>query len=223
MTIHHKFIKIALISGMIIFFVNLNSFGRINCNGAGGGYDGGGDGEGLIASTNTMETCVIEGAGYYLAANTAFQELLQMVELQDLRGMDTGRLNTLADLAAANMKNAVETYEKLIREAETTPYNHAVQEALKGFPYDAYALANGLNKECFSLVKDFLKKGDITGVLKYTHLSFTRILETVNGIKKGLSRGETPGVPVLRQLNEACAENSLFGSYVSRVFDQIYR
>lgn len=217
MTIHYKFLKITLISCMIIL-CNINIFPVINCNGAGGGYGG----DGLIAATNTIETYIIEGAGYYLAANTAIQELLQIVELQDTLGMDTDRLNTLADLAAANMKNAVETYGKLIGEAGATPYNEDVQAALKGFSYDSYALANGLNKEIFSVVKDFLKKGDITGVLKYTHLSFTRIFETVNGIKEGLSRGEAPGAPVLRHLNEACAENSLFGSYVSRVFDQIY-
>ncbi len=218
MTSFKKIIITGLI-GSLLFFFAFESFGRINNNGAGGGYGEGG--EGIAATGTDIDYYITEGAGYYLAANTAVQELLQIVELQDTRGIDTARLDTLLDTAAVNMKNAVAMYERLIAAASVTPYNPTVQTALKNFDYRGFARENNLNAVVFGQVKKFLEKGDITGTLKTTHSRFTRVLAILDSLTGETPTDRLPGVPVLRQLNETFSETSLFGSYTARVFESL--
>ena len=94
----------------------MNVFGYVWSNGAGSGY--GGDGDGGRLSSSPIESYIIEGAGYYLAANADVQKLLRLVELQDLQGIDYTEMTAVIDSVILNMFNAAETYEKLIETAE---------------------------------------------------------------------------------------------------------
>ena len=74
---------------MFIFMINVhNSFGCVWCNGAGSGYDGGGDegngSAGTAGINNPIEYYITLGAGYYLNATSDFQKFLKMVEMQDI-------------------------------------------------------------------------------------------------------------------------------------------
>ncbi|MCP5104899.1 MAG: hypothetical protein GY950_16045 [bacterium] len=210
--------------GILVILMNMNAYSYIELNGAGGGYGDGDSGEKAAATNdgnNPIENYIVVGAGYFLAANADIQVLLRLVELQDIQGMDTGELSVVSARAAANMKNAVNTYEKLVDAAEMTPYNPYVQSALMNFDYDAFMLQNGLNAALFPEVKGFLEKGDITGTFKRTHTALKEILGMLNGLKDGTAQNKLPDVSLLRQLNEACAESSLFGSYVARIFSEI--
>ncbi len=208
-----------LLIGIFIVLFQMNVYSYINNNGAGKGYDG--DGKDAAVMNITIETYIRQGAVYFLDANSEIQTLLKWVELQDIQGVDMEQLTLVLDSAAVNMKNAVATYEQLIREAEITPYNQSVQAALKSFNYDSFMLENQLNQTLFQQVKEFLKKGDITGVLKRTHSGFTGILEMLHSLKQGISGGTLPDASVFRRLNETCAEVSLFGSYAADVFSAI--
>ena len=210
-----------LLIGMFIVLLQMNVYSLINNNGAGQGYDGGG-GENAAVMNITIETYIRQGAVYFLEANSEIQTLLKLVELQDIQGMDMEQLTLVLDSAAVNMKNAVGTYEQLIRQAEITPYNQAVQAALKSFNYDWFMLENQLNQNLFQQVKGFLKRGDVTGVLKQTHSGFTGILEMLHSLKQEISGGTLPDASVFRRLNETCAEVSLFGSYAADVFSAIF-
>jgi hypothetical protein len=209
-----------LLIGIFIVLLQMNVYSLINNNGAGQSYDGGG-GENAAAKNISIEAYITRGAVYFLDANSDIQTLLKLVELQDIQGVDMEQLSLVLDSAAVNMKNAVGTYEQLIRQAEITPYNQAVQAALKSFNYDCFMLENQLNQTLFQQVKGFLKKGDITGVLKQTHSGFTGILEMLHSLKQEISGGALPDAPVFRRLNETCAEVSLFGSYAADVFSAI--
>ncbi len=216
-----KIFPMVLMGSLIIFLQTSMSFGRINNNGAGHGYDGGG-GENAAAKNISIEGYITQGAVHFLDANSDIQTLLKWVELQDIQGVDMEQLTLVLDSAAVNMKNAVATYEQLIREAEITPYNQAVQAALKSFNYDSFMLENQLNQTLFQQVKGFLKKGDITGVLKRTHSGFTGIQEMLHSLKQEISGGILPDASVFRRLNETCARVSLFGSYTADVFSAIF-
>jgi hypothetical protein len=209
-----------LLIGIFVVLLSTNVYSLINNNGAGRGYDGGG-GENAAAKNISIEAYITQGAVHFLDANLDIQALLKLVELQDIQGVDMEQLTLVLDSAAANMKNAAATYEQLIREAEITPYNQSVQAALKSFNYDSFMLENQLNQTLYQQVKGFLKKGDITGVLKQTHSGFTSILEMLNSLKQGISAGTLPDASFFRKLNETCARVSLFGSYAADVFSAI--
>jgi hypothetical protein len=205
---------------LMLAVVTFSSFARINSNGAGQGYDGGG--ENVDDRGDTIENYIIQGGGYYLGAHADIQALLRLVELEELQGLDFNRLNTLVDSAAANMENAVKIYEKLIKKAEVTPYNQSVQALLRDFDYDGFMNENGLNPFVFAEVKGFLEAGDITGVFKKTCSDFITISGLLNSIKAETSLDKLPDIPVLRRLNEICSENSLFGSYAAGIFSALF-
>jgi len=199
----------------LFFALGLSGFARIDHNGAGDGYNCPGC---LMSKANIIEAYIVEGAGFYLSADTDIQALLEIIEMQDSRGLDFNQLARLVDSAAAHMKNAVETYRKLIEIAGGTPYNVDVQAALKNFDYNGFMLANGLNAATFGNVEKYLGNGDITGTLKKAYSDFKAISGLLNSIKTEVSTSKLPGLEIFWRLNETCAETSLFGSYVTRVF-----
>lgn len=214
----NRWLKIIL-CGAVIVLLNMNGYCLINFNGAGDGYEG--PGKSLVGTNNTIESYIIEGADYYLRAGSDIQALLAMVELQDSRGLDFAAANKLIDSAIANMKNVVAAYDKLIREAELTPYNETVQTALKTFNYDALVYSYGLNRLIFADVKYFLKNGDITGMFKKAHSDFSHILKLLQIARGEMAFYRQPGADVYREINERYSTASLFGSYAARVFSAI--
>lgn len=214
--------KVLLIFAIFIvsfFVITTPCYPVISHNGSGGGYDGGGDGKRTTYSP--IEDYIIEGAGYYLAANANVQKILQMVELQDLQGIDYAELAAVIDSAVFNMMNAVETFERLIDKAEATPYNENVIALLKGFDYNTFMLKNGLNSTIFNTAAGYLKSGDITGVFKHTYKEYLRILETLIVMKFSIAFSKLPELPAFWKLNEAFAKASLFGSIIARIFAAI--
>jgi hypothetical protein len=195
--------------------LGLSGFARINNNGAGDGYT---TPDGTFSKTISIEAYITAGAGFYLSANTDIQALLDMVEMQDSQGLDFNQLARLVDSAAAHMKNAEDTYRKLIEIAEVTPYSEDVQAALKKFDYNGFMLANGLNAATFGNVEKYLESGDITGTLKKTYSDFKIISGLLNLIRGEIFATRLPGLEIFWRLNETCAEASLFGSYITRVF-----
>ena len=216
------FVKILTVC-IFIFIINLdNAHGYIWQNGAGGGYDSGGDGLYGIAGTavinNTIEGYITMGAGYYLDANTKFQEYLTMVEMQDIRGVDFFAMKKTAGDSLVNMENAVTIYMVLIKQAEVTPYNDTVTARLKDFDYRSFMLENNLVPSVFAEAAGYLQKGDITGLLKKAHNDLVEIAAGLKAIDEELSLNRVPRLSQLWQLNETFSRVSLFGSYTARVF-----
>jgi hypothetical protein len=207
---------------VIVFSMNLFSF--VRSNGSGKGYDDdGGEGQGLgipMQSNKQIDLYVTEGASHFLKAKKNIQQILDMVEMQDIQGLDFNALDWFVDSAIWHMTNALETYEKLIGKAEVTPYNQDIQAWLKEFDYDYFMLENGLNISVFEEVKGFLQQGDITGVFRRTYSRDTEILEMLISIKIEISGEKLPGLSIFWRLNETCDLSSLFGSYIARVFNE---
>ncbi|MCX6579804.1 MAG: hypothetical protein NT166_06430 [Candidatus Aminicenantes bacterium] len=214
-----KYVLFIVYIGLLILLMDVNAYSYIKSNGAGRGYEGSGD---SVESINvSIEPLIIQGAGYYFAASSNIATLLKLVELRDVQGLDFNVLNNEIDNAIGNMKNAIQTYENLVKEAEVTPYNETVQTKLKNFKYEAYMISNGLNKDVFDEVKNFLSIGDITGSLKKTHKDFKIIFELLLTIKSESSLTRVADLSIFWRLKEKCSESDLFGGYVSRIFSAI--
>ncbi|HLP45314.1 MAG TPA: hypothetical protein VK469_05185, partial [Candidatus Kapabacteria bacterium] len=106
--------------GIAILLMDTNAFSLINCNGAGRSYEETGNLAG--SSTNSIESLIIQGAGNYLSARSNIATLLKMVELRDIQGLDTNVFMEELENALTGIKNALQAYEILIKEAELTSY-----------------------------------------------------------------------------------------------------
>ena len=152
----------AIIGTFILMIFCMNIFPRILLNGSGNGYTSG-DYDSGIKNTLSIETYVIQGAGYFLEANSCIQSILNRVELQDFNGIDYNELDRLVNRALQNITIAGKEYTKLIQLAEVTPYNQEFIFQLKSFDYRSFMAETGLNSVVFSKLRAYLEKGDITG------------------------------------------------------------
>jgi hypothetical protein len=215
-----------LILFYILLFFNFSAFTRIYHNGSGSGYESG-SGESSATSSksatisNPVENYIITGAGYYLKGNAYIQSLLNLVELQDMNGVDDAELAQLVNNALDNITRARETFAKLIETAEASSYNPVVIEGLHYFDYETFMTMNNLNPVVFNELQSYLSCGDITGTFKRSYYKIYNIEWLLVSIQTGLSANNPPGLQVLWQLNELCADTTLFGSYAARVFYEI--
>lgn len=218
-------LKVFLVISISIM-VQINLLSYIYHNGSGSGYESGSGGSsvdtGKVSSIyNSIEGYIIEGAGYYLKGNSNIQSLLNLVELQDMNGIDNMELTQLVNNALDNITRARETFAKLIEKAEATPYNPVVIDRLNYFDYETFMTINNLNPFIFKELESYLSRGDITGTFKRSYAGICSMERLLMFIKDGLSMNQMPLLPVFWQLNETCAQTTLFGSYVARVFHEI--
>ena len=210
----------ALIGVFILMIFSVNVFSYILQNGSGQGYTSGDEETGII-STLSIESYVIQGAGYFLQAHSCIQSILNRVEMQDFNGFYYSEIDQLVYRAYFNVILARLTYEQLVQLAESTPYNREFISRLKGFDYQYFMENNGLNAVVFNKVREYLEKGDITGSFKHTYYNLCALEELLTSIKNGISINRAPELSLLWKLNETCAETSLFGSYAARIFHNI--
>lgn len=214
-----KFKNYVLVMVCIVLFTIVTPtkiYSLIDCNGSGQGYEG--TGKGLTNENNTIANYITRGAGYYLAAKSDIETILKLIELQNIKGLDYKGLNVVIESALTNIKSAMDSYKKVIAEAETIPYNEDVQAKLKSFDYCSFMAINRLNPYIFEEVSNFLQKGDITGVFKKSHANIVHIFDLLQVISNQASLNKLPDVSIFWQLNESLCESSMFGSYVARVF-----
>ena len=189
-------------------------------NGATGGYNEDAQPPG-IQSNIPMEMLLIEGAGYFLKTQSNVKTLLKMVEWQDKKFINYIEFNQLVNGALINIINARLSFEELTKVAEVTPYNLEVIGQLNRFDYETFLKEHGLNPFIFYTVRDYLVKGDITGTFKYLYERLKEVEQLLLIIRKSTSENRLPELEVCWRLNEKCAETSLFGSYIARIFKSI--
>ena len=221
-----KLISKIIISLLMFITVNIYVFSLIYHNGSGSRYESGSGGSSVETSkastiSNPIEKYIIEGAGHYLKGNASIQSLLNLVELQDMNGIDEAEMMQLVNNALDNIIRARETFAKLIDTTEATPYNPVVIERLHHFDYETFMTINSLNPVIFKELQSYLYRGDITGTFKRSYYKIYNIEWLLVSIQKGLSSNNLPGLPVFWQLNELCADTTLFGSYAARLFYEI--
>ncbi len=222
---HKKIICGILIVGLILFLkLNVNAY--IYDNGSGDSYQGsggGGDygGTATLSSCNIIEYYVIQGAGYFLTANSDVQRLLNRVELSSINGCDSFELLSLTNSAIFNMNLAKDTYYFMIKIAEVTPYNETVIAKLKSFDYDSFMYRINAAPDIFKEVADYLKRGDVTGNYKRSYKKFGEITEILKAIRANNHLEGIPSISVLWKLNQEFQKTLLGGQYAAQVFHEI--
>jgi hypothetical protein len=220
----HLFSILFLLPFLVIVF-SWNGYSFIRGNGAGGGYgDEEEEGQSLsvqAAGDQAIEYYIMEGGGYYLEANASIQKLLNRVELQEIQGLFYPELQWLSGSALYWLQRAGESYERLIRIAEATPYNPAVLEKLRTFDYDGFKSRYDLNSDIFSLVRSYLQQGDITGLFRCSHRECLEMIDILKQIRDELNFYRLPDLALFWQLNEKQSTSSLLGSYVARIFSKL--
>jgi hypothetical protein len=218
----NRYLLTILMGTVVIMVFGGNLLAIIHVNGSGGGYGAPPtDGDGYSIASNEIEGYVIEGAGYYLEAKSSLEDILNRVEFKDVKGIDYDELSLLVDNALVKIQAAAAIYEQLIVIAEKTPYNQEVIGHLKSFDYYKFMEENSLIPAIFKEAALYLSRGDITGIYTHTYQSMKAIEALLLTVKKALSLGTLPGIPVFWQLNEQCCRTSLFGSYCARVFQKL--
>jgi hypothetical protein len=204
----------------IFILINIDAFSYVEFNGSGTGYSKG-TSDGSCINNISIEMLIIEGEGYFFKAKADIQSFLNIIEWQDTRVINYIDLNQVIKSALNHMIMARSNFEELIKAAESTPYNLEVIERLKEFDYDSFIKEYNLNPYVFNIVKEYLMKGDITGTFKYTNEKFKEIEQAIIKIQEEVSANRLPGVSMCWSLNELCAETTLFGSYIARIFKNI--
>jgi len=203
-----------------LIMINNYCFPWILGNGSSGGYNEDTQPPG-IQGTLSMEILLIDGAGYFMKARSNVQAFLYMFELQDMKSIDYIKFDRLVNKAFIDIIIAGLTFEALIEVAEATPYNLNVIEQLNRFDYDTYLNENDLNPFIFGIVRDYLEKGDITGTFKYLYQRLKEIRQMLLIIRESTTENLLPELTICWKLNERCAETTLFGSYIARIFKAI--
>lgn len=205
---------------LFFIFIETLCFPYWLLNGSGSGYNNDIQSPG-IQSKISVEILVIEGTGYFLQANTKVQNLLNILEFMDIKGIDYIELNQVVKSSLIATINARITFEELIKVAEVTPYNLEVIEQLNSFDYDNFLNEYRLNPYILGIVRDFLVKGDITGTYKYFYDNLKIIEKLLMTLQASISENRMPELANFWRLNELFAEETLFGSYIARIFKAI--
>jgi hypothetical protein len=209
-----------ILAASIFILFNMNAFSYVLNNGSGTAYTEG-TSEGIGISNISIEMLIIEGSGYFLKSKADIQSFLNSIEWQDTREINYIALNQVIKNALTNIIQARSAFEELIGVAEATPYNLEVIERLKYFDYDYFMKEYNLNPYVFNIVKEYLMNGDITGTFKYSNDKLKEIEQAILKIQEEISANQLPEVSICWRLNELCAETTLFGSYIARIFKTI--
>jgi hypothetical protein len=211
--------RIILAVSIFILF-NINAFSYVFFNGSETGYSGG-TSNGIGISNISIEMLIIECSSYILKYQAYIQSFLNTIELQDTRVINYIDLNQLIKNALNHVLMARSNFEELIKAAESTPYNLDVINRLENFDYDSFMKEYNLNPYIIGTVKEYLVKGDITGTFKYTNVKLKEIALLIEKIQEEINAYRLPEISVCWKLNELCAETTLFGSYIARIFKTI--
>lgn len=214
-----KFFCYIVLIWLFCFVLNGNIFPGIMFNGSGSAYQ---EKKAQFSTLNdSISGKLLRAGGYFFEGRANIQKLLALYELKDKNGINSEILDPILDLSLANIEQARNLYQQILKKAQTTPYNMVYQRSLKKFQYQAFKTQERLNPVVFDRVKTYLENGNITGVFLDNIKQLNCVIDLLKQIKRDFRVGKVPSVDLLWKLNESTSEISLFGSYVGRVCERI--
>ncbi len=208
------FVKIMVLA-VICFFTADNAYSRICGNGAGGLYQN--PGKNGVDGDNVIEKQVIEGAGYFLKAQSSMMRFLALYQLQD-RGVDFQEWREQLELTTGYVKQAKEAYFNLLAMAKATPYNRLMVSRLEAFDFDSFRQQHKLNPDISDRIKECLSGGNVDGFFLHVAKRITHIEMLLQQISGDVTVEKVPELTVVWKINAMFTENHLFGQYAARVF-----
>lgn len=179
----------------------------------------------LTSKTNysqySIRELIIRSAGYFLQGQSHINALSEMIELSDIEKVSFYNLQATVNNAFNNIYYAWWWYQELQSSAAYTAYNPEVIEKLTTFDYDEFQKKHNLNEGIYQEVKTFLITGDIRGAYFHISSNICNIYYLLEVAQTAIYKGIIPDNSTMWDLNEACAENHLFGQYMARIFAEI--
>lgn len=172
-------------------------------------------------STKPIETYVVESAGYFLNGFSGMMTFSNRYELMDINGLNFEELNLILENVLSNTEKAKQAYSELIQRAQSTPYNKIAIDRLMNFDYAGFAEKNNVNQPIYNEVVQYLKKGDINGVIKYAYSNVSLISEKVKLLKEDISANKVPTPAKLMDASETFAKSLMAGQYGAAIFESI--
>lgn len=200
---------------ILVVFFTVNGYSRVIFN----------RGESVFAGTADKDVAVrssiIDAAGYFLNSSSAFQALLNRIELADTNGGDYNEWAQVCSGAVTHMRNAVAQYLILKQTLEYRPYNPEMIDRLLCFDYDDFQKKNMLIPGIYAEVKSYLGCGNVRGIFEHMLSATGKILASLTRVKTSLDAGVIPDLTLLWRLNQDYAEAMLFGQYAAQIFYEI--
>lgn len=207
------------IGAMIIFLLLPNLYSYITYNWSECGLEPGCEYKALISSGgDSIGGFIVRAAGYFLNSHSAWNTLLNRVEMSELNGLDYAELREYLYRSIEEMEKACAAYTDLKAAADKTAYVQSVIDRLLTFDYYSFQKEMGLNAVIFSGVRYYLGKGDIRGIYNAALNKATAILDSLYKLKILIDADTLPGIQDLWRINQTYVEFGLFGQYVSQVF-----
>ncbi len=169
----------------------------------------------------TIQSCIVDGAGYYMNSYSDILLLLQGVEWSTPGNVNYNELKTIINRALDNMKNAEYVYSNLLELANTTPYNPGFIEKLTSFDYRAFQQARAAYGIDFIITRIYLSAGDVRGLFAHIKAGTGNILNMLKYIKSALDAEKFPELSALWRLNRKTSEIMLTGQYAAEIFYEI--
>ncbi len=227
---HNQFIVRVLLATIVLSMVYTNLYSRILGNKGGCPYESEscgtapveGDITGIAgAASLSINTCIIDGAGYFLNSQAAVLLFLNKIEMSEVAGLNYNDLRETLYQAIENMELAKGAYTDLTGIAAVTPYKIAVIKRLKIFDYEGYRTRNGLNGVTFKKVEQYLGKGDVTNFFNEMLTGMENILDMLYALKETVDKDRFPLNQSLWKLAQAYSEFHMAGQYAAQVFYEV--
>lgn len=229
---HNQLILTVLVVVIIASMMNTNLYPRLLLNKGGCAYeeetcDGSGSTAGsstagiASATSSTINSYIVLGAGYFLNSQSSALLFLNKIEMSDLVGLDYNDLRAALYDAIGQMELAVVTYTDLKQTADITPYRASMIAGLKTFDYETFQKANGLNAAAFQVVENYLKEGDVTGLFGEVLTGTENILAQLYALKDTVEQDQIPSDQALWSLAQAYSQLHMTGQHAARVFYEV--
>lgn len=166
----------------------------------------------------SLETLIIQGAGYYLESQEYIFSLSKSIERSDLYGLDFYFVNEKVYDALNSVYNAWYIYNKICEKANSTPYNQMILNKLYLFDYSSFQVNNDLIPSTLLEVRNYLQKGDVRGYYSRIKNDLAKIYNQLQSVQYNLNMGQIPSKDLIWNLNQMTSKTLLFGQYAARVF-----
>jgi hypothetical protein len=227
---HKQFILRVLLAAFALSLVYTDLYPRVLLNKGGCPYESEscgaapveGDFAGIAgAPSSSINTTLVDGAGYFLISQSAALLFLNKIEMSEVAGLNYNDLRESLYRAIENMELAKGSYTDLTAIAAVTPYKIATIKRLITFDYEGYQTLNGLNGDTFKKVEQYLGKGDVTGLFGEMLAGTETILDMLYALKETVDKDGFPQNQSLWKLAQAYSEFHMAGQYAAQVFYEV--
>ncbi|MCP4218343.1 MAG: hypothetical protein GY765_27145 [bacterium] len=204
-------------------------------------YIGGTGSGGTKPGNPVIADHIIAGASYLLESRGIFNRVMFQVEQSGLTNTTLAsspcatvvssrsatELEDMIKCATMSAKNAAESYEELILAAQSASYSKSVRCYLMSYDYsilhatlkdNSMSTHNGL----FTLTRDYLCKGDMTGIFIELHKQSLHIASLLDSLSKGFKppvggKYSPQIISAIWRINQAYSEIILFGQFTAEI------